>query len=154
MPKRNYEISESAEELHRMMKDEKKGRFRDRLRLLWLLKSTEAATMSRAAELCGVSRLTAAEWFERYSSGGIGELLLLKTVSGRKRRISGEIAESLRRRLSESDGSGSYNEIRIWLKEKYNPDIPYKTVHKTVRYYSGGKPKMPRPSHIKKTINR
>jgi transposase len=154
MPKRNYEITESAEELLQMMRKEKKGRFRDRLRLLWLLKSTEASTMSRASELCGVSRLTAAEWIRRYESGGIGELLLLKTVSGKKRSISGEIEDSLRKRLSESDGFGSYNEIRIWLKEKYDPDIPYKTVHKTVHYYLGAKPKIPRPSHIKKTIRK
>jgi transposase len=154
MPKRNYEISESPEELVRMIKKEKRGRFRDRIRLLWLLKNPESATMSRAAGLCGVSRLTAAEWFHRYESGGIGELLLLKTVPGRKRRISGEVAEALKKRLSEPDGFGSYDEIRIWLKENHNADIPYKTVRKTVRYYLGAKPEMPRPSHIKKTINR
>ncbi len=154
MPKRNYEIRESAEELHNMMKNEKKGRFRDRLRLLWLLKSGEAETMLRAAGLCGVSRLTAAKWFHRYESGGIGELLLLKTVPGRKRRISGGTEEALRKRLSEADGFSSYDEIRIWLKENYHLDIPYKTVHKTVRYYFGAKPKMPRPSHIKKTTMR
>jgi transposase len=150
MPKRDYEISESPEELLHMMKNEKKGRFRDRLRLLWLLKSGKSETMTHAAGLCGVSRLTGTEWFHRYRSGGIGELLLLKTVPGRKRRISGEVGESLRKRLAEPDGFGSYDEIRIWLRENHHLDIPYKTVHKTVRYYLGAKPKMPRPSHIKK----
>ena len=145
MPERDYEISESPEELLHMMKDGKKGRFRDRLRLLRLLKSGEAETMTRAAGLCGVARLTGADRFNRYGSGGIGELLVLKTVPGRKRRISGEIEESLRKRLPDSDGSGSYDEIRIWLKEKYNIDITYKTVRKTVRYYSGAEPEMPRP---------
>ncbi len=133
------------------MKNEKRGRFRDRLRLLWLLKSGEAETMTRAAELCGVSRLTAVEWFRRYEAGGIGELLLLKTVPGRKRRISGEAEEALRKRLAEPEGFGSYDEIRIWLKENYHLDIPYKTLHKTVRYYLGAKPKISRSSEIKKT---
>lgn len=150
MLKRDYEISESAEELLNMIKNEKKGRFRDRLRLLRLLKSGEAETMTRAAGLCGVSRLTAAERFYRYSTGGTGELLRLKTVPGRKRRISGEAEESLIKRLAEPEGFGSYDEIRIRLKENHNIDIPYKTVRKTVRYYLGAKPKMPRPSHIKK----
>ena len=68
MPKRDCEISESPEELLNMMKNGKKGRFRDRLRMLRLLKSGEAETMTRAAELCGVSRLTAAERFHRCSS--------------------------------------------------------------------------------------
>ena len=34
--------------------------------------------------------------------------------------------------------------------ETYNLDIPYKTVHKTVRYYLGAKPESPRPSHAGK----
>jgi transposase len=137
-----------------MIKNEKNGRFRDRLRLLRFLKSGEAETMTRAAGLCGVSRLTATERFHRYESGGIGELLLLKTFPGRKRCISGYAEESLRKRLSEPDGFGSYDEIRIWLSDNHHPDIPYKTVRKTVRYYMGAKLEMPRPSHIKKTVRK
>jgi len=41
MPKKNYEILEN----------EDRGRFRDRLRLLWLLKSGKAKTMEHSAEL-------------------------------------------------------------------------------------------------------
>ena len=74
MPKKYYEISESAEELLNMIKKEKNGRFRDRLRLLWLLKTGEAESVTRAAELCGVSRLTAAERFRRYVTGGTAEV--------------------------------------------------------------------------------
>ncbi len=150
MRKKNYVILEIAEELFDMIKNEKRGRFRDRLRLLWFLKTGEAETMTRTAELCGVSRLTAAEWFRRYGIGGIAELLCLKTVPGRQLAVSAEVAEDLKKRLSEPEGFGSYDEIRIWLMENYDLDIPYKTVHKTVRYYLGAKPKMPRPSHIRK----
>ncbi len=63
-----------------------------------------------------------------------------------ERAVSAEVTEYLKKRLSEPEGFGSYDEIRIWLKENYNLDIPYKTV----RYYLGAGPKMPRPSHIKK----
>jgi len=150
MPKRAYEISESAGELLGLMKNEKKARFRDRLRLLWFLKTGEADTMTRAAQLCGVTRLTAAEWFRRYEAGGIGELLLLRTVPGRKRLIPDEVEESLRKRLSESDGFDSYGDIRIWIMENHDLDIPYKTVHDTVHYRLKAKLKTPRPSHIKK----
>ncbi len=150
MPKKDYEISECEDELLDMIKKEKKGRFRDRLRLLWLLKTGEAETVTRAAELCGVSRLTAAEWFRRYKNGGITELLRIKTVPGRSRAVPAGVAEDLKKRLSEPEGFGSYGEIRIWLLENYNLDIAYKTVHKTVRYYLRSKLKAPRPSHIKK----
>jgi len=151
MPKKKiYNVSESAEQLIDMIKKEKKGRFRDRLRLLWFFKTGEAETMTRAAELCNVSRLTAEEWFRRYEAGGITELLHFKTVPGRSRAVPAEVAECLKERLSEPEGFGSYDEIRIWIKENHGLDIPYKTVHKTVRYYLGGSPKTPRPSHIKK----
>jgi len=150
MRKRTYEILESAVELLDMIKNEKKGRFRDRLRLLWFLKTGEAENMSRAAELCGISYPTAAEWFRRYETGGIAELLCLKTVPGRKRAISGNVLEDLKKRLSGPEGFRSSDEIRIWLMDEYNLDIPYKTVHKTVRYYLGAKPKTPRPPHVGK----
>jgi len=151
MPKKKiYEVSESAEQLLDMIKKEKKGRFRDRLRMLWFLKTGEAKTMTRAADLCGVTRLTAEEWFRRYEAGGITELLHLKTVPGRSRAIPAEVAECLKKRLSEPEGFGSYGEIQIWLRENYNLDINYKTVHKTVRYYLEAAPKIQSPSHIKK----
>lgn len=150
MPKKHYEIFETSEELLDMIKKEKKGRFRDRLRMLWFLKTGEAENMGRAAELCGISYPTAMEWFRRYEIGGIAELLYLKTVPGRRRAISGEMLEDLKKRLSEPEGFRSYDEIRTWLMYEYDIDIPYKTVHKTVRYYLGAKLKSPRPSHVKK----
>ena len=151
MPKKDYTVLESEEELLDMIKNEKRGRFRDRLRLLWLLKSRKAETMQHAAEFCSVSRHTAGRWFRRYETFGITELMRLKTVPGRSRAVPAEVAECLKKRLSEPEGFGSYDEIRIWIKENYNLDIPYKTVHKTVKYYLEAGPKTPRPSHIKKT---
>ncbi len=61
--------------------------------------------MTRAAELCGVSRLTAAEWFRRYGIGGIAELLCLKTVPGRQRAVSAEVAEELKKHLPDRKDS-------------------------------------------------
>ena len=98
----------------------------------------------------GVSRLTAAEWFCRYEAGGIPELPLLKTVPGRKRKIFGEVGESLEKRLSESEGFASHGEARIWILENHDLDINYKTVHKTIRHRLKSKSETPRPSHMKK----
>jgi len=148
--KKIYKISETEEQLADMIKKEKKGRFRDRLRMLLYLKTGEAETMTGAAAFCDVSRLTAAEWFRRYETGGITELLNLKTVPGRRRAIPPDVAECLKKRLSEPEGFGSYGEIQLWLKENHHLDISYKNVHRTVRYYMKAAPKVPRPSHIKK----
>ena len=118
MPKKRIcVILESEEELLDMIRKEQRGRFRDRLRLLWLLKTGMAESMTRAAELCGITYHTAAEWLRRYEKGGISELLCLKTVPGRRRAISGEVLGDLEKRLSEPKGFRSYDEIRMWLMD-------------------------------------
>jgi hypothetical protein len=155
MPKKKiYDVSESAEQLIDMPKKEKNGRFRDRLRLLRFLKTGEAETMTRAADLCNVSRPAADERFRRCETGGITELLRLRTVPGRSRAVPAEVAECLKERLSGPEGFGSYGEPRTRIRENHHPEMPYETVHKTVRCYPGAGPETPRPSHIKKTENR
>ena len=56
------EISESAAGLAMLMKKEKKGRLRDRLRVLWLLKTGQARNRQEASELTGLHRTTVGKW--------------------------------------------------------------------------------------------
>ena len=55
--------------------------------------------------------------------------------------------EALRIRLQEPDGFRSYGEIRDWLANEQGLEIPYKTVHQTVRYKLKAKSKVARPTH-------
>ena len=59
--------------------------------------------------------------------------------------------ESLKERLSEPEGFGSYKDIQRWLAEEQDLELCYSTVHGIVRYDLEAKPKSPRPSHPKKT---
>ncbi|MFB6272012.1 MAG: hypothetical protein ABEL51_03855 [Salinibacter sp.] len=42
--------------------------------------------------------------------------------------------EQLKDRLSESEGFGSYEDIRQWLAEEHGVELPYSTVHGILRY--------------------
>jgi hypothetical protein len=52
-------------------------------------------------------------------------------------------------RLDSPEGFASYGEVQQWLEAQSGEMIPYKTVHKTVRYRLGAKLKAPHPQNIK-----
>jgi transposase len=153
MNRRLPDISESAAGLAIQMKKEKRGRIRirDRIRVLWLLKTGQARNRQEASELTGLHRTTVGKWLRTCNDGGLPALLRLNTIPGNARHISGDVADALKKRLASPDGFNSCIEIQTWLKETFGLDIKYKTVYKTVRYDLDAKLKIPRPSHIKKT---
>ncbi|PSO67874.1 MAG: hypothetical protein BRC39_00860 [Cyanobacteria bacterium QH_7_48_89] len=59
--------------------------------------------------------------------------------------ITGETRQKLVRVLQQREGFSSYKEVQRWLQAVGGVRVPYKTVHKTVRYYLKGKLKHPRP---------
>jgi hypothetical protein len=56
-----------------------------------------------------------------------------------------EIQWRLKEQLGRPEGFGSYKEIQVWLKEHHGLDVPYSTVHGTVKYRMNADPKVPRP---------
>ncbi len=55
------------------------------------------------------------------------------------------VYQALKARLQTETGFRSYGEIQQWLQTRYGLQVPYKTVHKTVRYRLKAKPKVARP---------
>jgi hypothetical protein len=55
------------------------------------------------------------------------------------------VRQQLQRELEDPQGFESYKEVHQWLQAVHGVDIPYKTVHKTVRYRLKAKLKRPRP---------
>jgi len=64
--------------------------------------------------------------------------------------IPSDVMETLKERLAEPEGFGSYTDIHCWLAEEHGVELCYSTVHGMVRYELEVKPKVPRPSHPKK----
>lgn len=143
-------ITESIEELKQMLRDQRDSRKRARLQALYLLQTHQASNRRAVARLLGVNRDTVGRWLRDYAEGGIGALLDLYKPTGKGPTICGEILRGLEEKLSCPEGFGSYNGIRLWLEETYKVSLKYKTIYKVVRYKLGAKPKVARPSHIKK----
>ncbi len=145
------DIQESEDELKQLLKAQKTAQGKERVQLLYLLKTTQAATVQSAAQLLGRHRVTVQDWLRRYRQGGIKSLLETKLPSGRTRAIPVWAERALEKRLQDPQGFESYGAIGEWLKTQLGIQAPYKTVHKLVHYRLNAGPKVPRPLSIKQS---
>ena len=68
-------IQESESELKKLLRKEKTGSGKERVQLLYLLKSQKARTITQASELLGRHRVTLQDWLVKYRQGGLEGLL-------------------------------------------------------------------------------
>jgi transposase len=139
------EISESEEELKEMLGRQKTGSDKERVQVLYLLKSKQAGTVQAAAQLIGRNRSTVQEWIRGYREGGIAGILSHKPRVGRIPKIPDWAQKALDKQLQQEKGFNSYGEIRQWLQEKLGIESTYKNVHDLVHYRMKAKPKVARP---------
>jgi transposase len=144
----DVEIVESAEELKALLSNTSAARLRDRVRALYLCKTSQVQTRRELAAILGCNESTIYRWFCTYQSEGISGLLQFKTPPGKPSKLSPQTLEALRVRLQEAEGFRSYGEIQQWLATEYNCDAAYQTVHGIVRYKLNSKLKVPRPRSI------
>lgn len=147
------EIKEEAEELYRMFKKEKNVLMRDRLHLLYKLKTEKIISIQKLAEELGRECKTIYNWLSYYKKKGLEGYLSIKQEY-RKSSLDGEIAESLKEKLSTEEGFSSYIEIEDWLKKEYNVKMTYSGIYKYVKYILKAKLKVVRPVNIKKDPKR
>ncbi|MEH2147021.1 helix-turn-helix domain-containing protein [Nostoc sp.] len=122
---------------------------KERLQMLYLLKSGQVSSRRSLAELIGRDQATITRWLRKYKDGGRDGLLKVKHAPGKVSIISGETLERLKHRLQEPQGFHSYGQIQQWLVAEYGLNIAYKTVYELVRYRMGAKLKVPRPQSLK-----
>ncbi|WP_416209682.1 helix-turn-helix domain-containing protein [Microcystis aeruginosa] len=60
------EISESEVELKELLRQEKTGSRKERIQVLYLLKTKKAKTVTEAAEILGRNRVTVQDWLGKY----------------------------------------------------------------------------------------
>jgi transposase len=142
----HFEIKESQGELLVRMKAETNVRKKERLQFLYWYQSGLAITRERIAKLLGKSLSVITKWMRRYMDGGLKKLLTMD-YQGRKasRKIPVDAVEELVIKLKTPEGFGSFHEIKKWLKEEYNIELAYSTVHKLVKYDLDSSPKVVRP---------
>lgn len=139
------DITESAADLKQLLRTQKTASDKERIQLLYLLKSEQATTVQAAAELLGRHRVTLQEWLRLYRKGGLSGLLSHKPRPGRQHSIPQWAQDALNKRLQQEEGFNSYSEICQWLERQLGISAPYKTVHQLVHYRLKASPKVARP---------
>jgi transposase len=143
------EIQETAAYLEKSLKQSKKGSHKERLQLLWWLKTGQVRQHQELSERLGRSPATITRWLKQYRTGGLANLLTVKTAPGAERKIQGEALEKLKQRLQSSEGFTSYRAIVEWLEQECGLKLKYNTVGRFVREQLKAKLKVPRPESAK-----
>lgn len=143
-------IRESEEALKALLRRESHAQKKQRNQTLYLLKSGQARSRLKVAELLGVHCSTVGEWLQSYESGGLAALLTIGTPPGREPTLDAAQLARLQTALACPEGFASYLEVQAWIADELQVEMPYKTVHHLVRYKLGAKLKRPRPVHVKK----
>nr|WP_290221119.1 helix-turn-helix domain-containing protein [Trichocoleus desertorum] len=144
----HVEIQESVEYLEKSLHQARRVSQKEKLQMLWWLKSAQVQQHQELAQRLGRNPSTITRWLQQYRQGGISELLRLKKSPGRPPEMDGEMLRQLEERLAQPEGFKSYGEVEQWVRSELGKAVKYKTVHKTVRYRLKAKLKVPRPQSI------
>ncbi len=139
------EIAESEEELKKRLQVAKLGNQKEKLIMLWWLKSGQVKEQQEIGKRLGRDISTVTRWLQKYRLGGLSRLLEIKKAPGAKRKIHDAAIASLKTELETGKGFSSYGAIVEWLKLQHGLEIEYGTVYAWVRYRLGAKLKVPRP---------
>jgi len=143
------EISETQEELQKLLRKQKTGSGKERVQALYLLKTRQVETVQHLAVVLGRGRITIQRWLKLYREGGLSNLLEERKSSGRPKKIPLDMRSLIAKELSDPEGFKSYEEIRTWLLAEFGMEVSYKVVHEVVRYKLKAKLKAPRPRSIR-----
>ena len=139
------EIQESVEDLKKLMHQQQKTQAKERIQVLYLLKTQQAQTVTQAADLIGRHRVTVQAWLSLYRGGGINAMLAIKPRPGRKASIPTWAVEALAKKLQEEpEGFQSYQHIQQWLAQSLGVQASYFVVYQLVCYKLKAKLKVPR----------
>jgi transposase len=141
-------IVESTEYLEKSLRQAGTGSQKERLQMLWWLKSGQVSQHQELAQRLGRNPCTITRWLQNYRQGGLAALLETKSAPGKVAQIQGEALHRLQERLNQPQGFQSYGEIQQWLQQELGMTVKYKTVHQTVRYRLKAKLKVPRPRSL------
>lgn len=147
--KLQVEIKQSREELEKAVKYVAEASSKERLQMLYWLKTGQSTSRRSLAERLGRDEATITRWLKKYKDGGYRGLLEVKQAPGKEPIVTGEHLERLKERLSQPQGFHSYSQIQQWLASELGLNIAYKTVYQLVRYKLGAKLKVPRPKSTK-----
>jgi transposase len=143
------EIKETVDELKELIEQAADIRVKERLQVLYLLKSGQVRTLKAASQILIKDTATLYRWLRQYKTGGLAQMLDLYEARGKPASIPAEIVEKLKERLRDPLGFNSYKEIQEWLKSEQQLEVGYFVVYRLVRQVLKAKLKVPRPTSAK-----
>ena len=145
------EIAETQEDLEKSLKRAYSAVQKERLQMLWWLKTGQVSEHQELGRRLGRSPACITRWLSQYRGGGLKQLLEIKAAPGAEPKIQGEALEKLQARLKSEAGFSSYGAIVEWLKLECGLELKYNTVNRFVREKLQAKLKVPRPVSVKHT---
>jgi transposase len=133
------DIVETEETLKTLLSKAEKVEEKEKIQVLYWLKTKTVDSVSAIAVFLGRHRTTVQRWLTSDRQGGLEELLTEKKSTGRPRRMTDEIVERLETELQDPEGFSSYKEVQKLLSSCCDLEISYRTVHQWVRYRLKGK---------------
>jgi transposase len=143
------EIAENEDFLEKSLKQAKTAARKERLQMLWWIKTQQIHYRQEISERLGRSPATISRWLSAYRQGGLTALLSEKKAPGATPQIRGETLEKLKQRLASEEGFRSYGAIVEWLEQECSLKMQYETVRQFVRNKLHAKLKVPRPQSLK-----
>lgn len=143
-------ITENADELKQLLKEERHRQKQQRLHMLYLFAAEQATTRQAAAALLGVHRETVGRWLTIYAQGGRTALLDIYVAKGKTPALPPAVVSDLEHHLTQPAGFASYAAMRVWLLETHAVTVKLKTLQKFARRRFGTRAKVVRPTHQKK----
>jgi len=128
------EIQESVEVLAAYLDRETSKRRRQRLQVLYFLRSGTLGTREKVAEELNVHRHTVSRWLSTYAEEGLEAMLAIKTRPNRKPVLTPSVRQALDDKLASEHDFQSYRDIQAWLQERFRINVNYKTLYRIVSY--------------------
>ena len=142
-------IEENEEELKKMYLREKRGKLKERIHAVYLLKKGDCKNIKDLIGKIPRDRKTVSGWIKKYKTGGMVQLLKIKSPPGRKSVLSDDVMMKLKEKLSDPEGYGSYNEIHKEFENESGKKINKKTLYHICHYKLNAVSKVPRPYNPK-----
>ncbi len=89
------EIKESAEQLSKMLKTQKRSLEYNKVLTLYLFVTKQVLTIRKAGRILNKGTATINRWLKQYKEGGIENLLKNRQTIGRPKKLSGETLDKI-----------------------------------------------------------
>ncbi len=113
------EITQSEEELKKRLQTARLGNQKEKLQMLWWLKSGQVKEQQEIGLRLGRDASTVTRWLQKYRLGGLSSLLEIKKAPGAIRKMSDDAIAALKHELETGVGFSSYGAIVEWLEKEH-----------------------------------